>query len=172
MGVGETFSIIPQLLTMWMVDLLLIIPAAFGSACPEQWVDAEEVELGCLLFDGRQDYMWKEARNYCQSLGADLLRISNELQLEFIIEKLENLAIDGIDHDWWTGATDAGHEGTWTWLDNEEVVEDFLWAANEPSGGTFQNCLMLEDSWQFMGHAFYCSPSSDIGEVYPICQKI
>ena len=75
-----------------------------------------------------------------KSPGADLLRISNELQLEFIIEKvcwqmsnyenwsncncnwfqLENLAIDGIDHDWWTGATDAGHEGTWTWDDRED----------------------------------------------------
>ena len=66
------------------------------------------------------------------------------------------------------------------WIDNAERVGDFLWAENEPSGGTFQvrmnlrnkirksdfwsklskflqNCLMLEDSWQFMGHAFYCS---------------
>ena len=24
------------------------------------------------------------------------------------------------------------------WVDNEESVGDFLWAANEPSGGTFQ----------------------------------
>ena len=24
------------------------------------------------------------------------------------------------------------------WVDNEERVGDFLWAANEPSGGTFQ----------------------------------
>ena len=103
----------------------------------------------------------------------------------FLIFQLENLAIDGVDHDWWTGATDAGNEGTWTWeddershlsdgdnhgqwswgavhrnekdkfgannyvlhksatvfdrwVDNEERVGDFLWAANEPSGGTFQ----------------------------------
>ena len=40
------------------------------------------------------------------------------IQLQWF--QLENLAIDGIDHDWWLGATDAGHEGTWTWDDQED----------------------------------------------------
>ena len=90
----------------------------------------------CCLSNDQSKTMLK----FFKSPGADLLRISNELQLEFIIEKvcwqmsnyenwsncncnwfqLENLAIDGIDHDWWTGATDAGHEGTWTWDDQED----------------------------------------------------
>ena len=90
----------------------------------------------CCLSNDQSKTMLK----FFKSPGADLLRISNELQLEFIIEKvcwqmsnyenwsncncnwfqLENLAIDGIDHDWWTGATDAGHEGTWTWDDRED----------------------------------------------------
>ena len=124
------------MLLIWQIVTARVSEDHLDFYHAENWTSLRVMIKICCLSNDQSKTMLK----FFKSPGADLLRISNELQLEFIIEKvcwqrsnyekwsncnckwfqLENLAIDGVDHDWWTGATDAGHEGTWTWDDQED----------------------------------------------------
>ena len=44
------------------------------------------------------------------------MEIWSELQLDFVRSELMFLAENGVDTDWWTGATDLGREGHWYWV--------------------------------------------------------
>ena len=66
---------------------------------------------------------------------------------------------------WWTGGTDIGWEGNWTWANSRQPVGDFVWASGQPNYGTKGNCLCLLYSI-YEGYDDYCA----ISQNYPICQ--
>ena len=99
------------------------------------------------------------------------MEIWSELQFDFVRSELMFLAENGIDTDWWTGATDLGREGHWYWAGSLATVGDFLWhkPTNQPNGGIAHNCMFLENggSYEFYGNDYGCTE-------YPrsfICQK-
>ena len=103
--------------------------------------------MGCLYFNSTTKVMWEEATSYCQSdeMNASLVEIWTELQLDFVISELMFLAQNGIDDDWWIGATDLGREGQWYWAHSLATGGDFIWNSI-PSHTVYANCALLENS--------------------------
>ena len=96
------------------------------------------------------------------------MEIWSELQFDFIRSELIFLQDNGVDQDWWIGATDQGREGRWYWAGSLATVGDFIWHVGQPNAGTGSNCAVLQNikSWEFMGDDLPCS-----AEKYFICQK-
>ena len=65
---------------------------------------------------------------------------------------------------WWTGGTDIGREGNWTWVSSQEAVGDFLWYSGQPNDGIIGNCLYLQTG-SYEGYDYSCT-----SQLYPICQ--
>ena len=51
----------------------------------------QEIELGCLLFNGTKDYIWKEAQDYCQSQGTNTLYLMQKVLLVTVVQLSSNL---------------------------------------------------------------------------------
>merc|ERR1719500_89196 len=138
-----------------------------GGECPEHWVQASWVDMGCLLFNSTKLYTWEAANNYCQSEAASLLEIHTEEQFQFLQMQLNVLE----DHEgakvWWTGGTDIGREGQWFWISSLTPVEDLMWHSGYPSTSTGSNCMALHPTFEYEAFNDGC------GATYlPICQKI
>ena len=99
------------------------------SACPDNWVDANE--LGCLFFSGEKT-TWLEAALVCESMNSSMVEIlsAEEHGLLSLLGTLE-IGLTGVD-GWWVGLDDIGHEGVWTW-EQSGWAEFFHWAAGRPS---------------------------------------
>merc|ERR1712226_1730243 len=55
------------------------------STCPEKWIDASFVDMGCLLFNSTTTMDWESANTYCQGApNATLVEIATEMQLAFV----------------------------------------------------------------------------------------
>ena len=127
------------------------------TLCPDSWIDAMSSGSGCLYFNSTADVTWEEAANWCQLYNASLLEIWLKLQLDFIRSELMFLQDNGVSRDWWTGGTDLGREGHWSWIGSLGPVADSIWYPGQPSGGTAENCLHLPVSYGFLGHDVGCS---------------
>ena len=135
------------------------------ATCPEKWIDASFVEMGCLLFNSTTTYTWDKANNYCQSHhNATLLEILTEMEMAFIQMEANVLGDHEGERDWWTSGTDAGRQGVWMWASSYTPVDDFIWYTGEPNTNSF-NCLSLENIFNFLGEDDDCASTR-----YPICQ--
>ena len=77
---------------------------------------------------------WNDANTWLgTNYGAYLAVINDEAENT----ALYNL-ISGKTSEAYFGLTDAGHEGTWTWIDGSTPTY-INWADNEPTGGEFEN---------------------------------
>jgi hypothetical protein len=160
-------TLLGGLLPSLLLGPALCAPDAASGSCPDHWVDASFLDLGCLMFNGSKNYTWEEANNYCQTdQNATLVEIETEVQLSFLRSQLELLADNGASHDWWTAGNDIGREGDWYWVSSLTHIGGFIWSNTQPDGGTSQNCLSLENSWGFMGRSYFCTST-----FWPICQK-
>ena len=138
------------------------------SNCPEKWLDASFVDMGCLYFNTTQDITWEDANAICQRSNSTLIDISTEMQMGFLQMELDVIAnAEGATHFWWTAGTDLGIEGRWIWATTLTAVEDFVW----PSDGSFPreslnwNCLALHPSYGYLGYDENCDALW-----FPICQ--
>ena len=162
-----------RLLT-WALILILPCLASLSAleeasnSCPEGWMEATHAGMGCLYFNSTTKVMWEEATSYCQSdeMNASLVEIWTELQLDFVISELMFLAQNGIDDDWWIGATDLGREGHWYWANSLATVGDFIWSSAPKHGVNF-NCAVLENSLEFLAQQHVCGSSDP---AWTICQ--
>ena len=138
-----------------------------SSKCPEKWLDASFMEMGCLLFNNTAAVTWEEAKAICkEDSNATLVDIQSEMQLDFLGMELDVIAnTEGTSHYWWTAGTDAGREGQWYWATTLTEVGDFVWAPYEPN--QTGNCLYLVSNWGYKGGDRSCETTRGI---YPICQ--
>merc|ERR1712154_584034 len=105
-----------------------------------------------------------EANVYCQQREqATLVEISNKEQLDFVQMEMGLL---GGDY-WWTSGTDNGREGAFAWMGSLNLVGDFIWYQNEPSGGYEHNCLCLDRFLSYFGADCECSYRTQV-----ICQQV
>merc|ERR1712168_629233 len=78
--------------------------------CPDKWVDATFVDMGCLYFNSSADMTFDDASSMCQmGSNSTLLAITSEMQMAFVQMELNVIA----DHEdasryWWTAGTDVG----------------------------------------------------------------
>merc|ERR1711981_698502 len=118
------------------------------SSCPDGWVDATLVDMGCLYFSkpSSPGLTWDDANSMCQmGSNSTLLEITNEEQMSFI--RLELAVIDGgqgVYSPYWTAATDVGINGQWIWITSLTAVGDFVWLSGYPSANPDNyNCMFL-----------------------------
>ena len=118
-----------------LLPLLTQASAFSNSRCPEGWVDASTLGMGCLHLL-QQPLDWESAEALCKVMGgAHLVEIDNPDQLAFLQQGLN--FVDGTSwvshHYWWTAANDRDLEGDWVWSNSDFVVQDFLWASDQPN---------------------------------------
>jgi alpha-tubulin suppressor-like RCC1 family protein/uncharacterized protein (DUF2141 family) len=89
----------------------------------------------------QQSMTWSDAKGYCENIGAHLLTINSQQEQDYITSVFGSDIV-------WLGATDAGHEGLWTWVTGEPFTyENWETLYNEPNGGTDENYLMMGDGY-------------------------
>merc|ERR1711990_188784 len=115
-----------------------------SGSCPDKWVDASFVEMGCLYFNSTEAITtWDETSSMCQTAtpNSTLVEIRTEMQMAFLQMEMEVLA----DHEggryWWTAGTDAGINGKWFWATSLTPVEDYVWKDSFPNSHDNYNCL-------------------------------
>ena len=137
------------------------------NTCPDKWVDATFVDLGCLYFNTTEPLTWDDASSMCQMVSnATLVEIKTETQMEFI--QMELMVIEDHEHShfyWWTAATDVGINGRWFWIASLTAVEDFVWDSSYPSSQANYNCMQLHYSRGYLGYNQPCDQNE-----FPICQ--
>ncbi|XP_034476139.1 C-type lectin 37Db-like [Drosophila innubila] len=92
--------------------LLQLHQASSDNGCK---ADFSQVAGKCLLTTLNL-YNWKEADRHCNSLGAGLLSLENEAQLEQISQWL-NVTEPWI-YEFWTSGNSLGHKGSYYWESN------------------------------------------------------
>merc|ERR1711934_746721 len=137
------------------------------SNCPEKWLDASFVDMGCLYFNTTQDFTWQDANAICQRSNSTLIDISTEMQMGFLQMELDVIAnAEGTTHFWWTAGTDLGIEGRWIWATTLTAVEDFVWMlSGYPTENLYVNCLSLHRDYGYLGYDKNCDALR-----FPICQ--
>merc|ERR1711936_4741 len=141
---------------------------SLSSACPDKWIDATFVDMGCLYFNSSAALTWDKTNSLCQMVAnATLVEITTEMQMAFLQMELNVLADYEGARFWWTSGTDVGVNGKWVWAPSYTPVEEYIWADNKPSYHADYNCMMLNWNYQYLGYDYPC----DFTEAYPICQK-
>nr|QEX50549.1 C-type lectin 4 [Penaeus japonicus] len=131
--------------------LLVVAVMAVGChGCPDGWLD---VNGSCFYFHQDQSMPWEDAERFCETSGGSLAKIGSAKELRAFYEYILTYSLSG---SYWLGASDQGYEGDWLWVsDNSRVDRGTpFWAIHngifgwdhEPSGGTEENCLLLDEN--------------------------
>merc|ERR1712126_787768 len=137
------------------------------SNCPEKWLEASFMDMGCLYFNSTKDLNWEDANSICQmNSNSTLVDISTEVQMGFLQMELDVIAnAEGTTHYWWTAGTDVGIEDRWFWATTLTAVDDFVWETGHPRQTLNWNCLALHPDYGYLGYDESCDTVR-----YPICQ--
>ncbi|KAJ7380782.1 hypothetical protein OS493_007162 [Desmophyllum pertusum] len=97
------------------------------SGCAPGWYKAGR---SCYLFYFQLTRKWRNTRNLCHKLGADLAVVNNAVTLEALANQRREIKLD--DRDFYLGLSSKLR---WIWLDgkNASIINN-LWGPNEPSG--------------------------------------
>merc|ERR1711973_38921 len=134
-------------------SILLLSAIVVSGDCPDKWLDASFMEMGCLFFNNTVAGNWEEANIICESTpNATLVDIQSEMQMGFLQMELDVIAnAEGETHYWWTAGTDIGREGRWFWITTLTAVEDFVWASDTyPRNLTTYNCMNLSPAHEYL----------------------
>merc|ERR1712156_876664 len=64
-----------------------------SATCPDKWLDASFVEMGCLFFNNTLEVSWEEANVICQmNSNSTLVDIQSEMQMDFLQMELDVIA--------------------------------------------------------------------------------
>ena len=55
--------------------------------CPKDWIDAQNLKMGCINLNGTKSMAWNDAQDFCHSLNinAHLVEIFSEEQQQFMV---------------------------------------------------------------------------------------
>ena len=79
---------IRQNLKLFFVLSFLTIKAILAiEDCPKDWIDAQNLKMGCINLNGTKSMAWNDAQDFCHSLNinAHLVEIFSEEQQQFIV---------------------------------------------------------------------------------------
>ena len=117
-----------DLSSSWLVSLVLLITMGLFSL--------SALASDRLVWEGNghsyqkfeNTVSWTEAQTYCESQGGYLATATSLEEKHFIFSQLGTADLV------WLGGTDAGHEGTWSWVTNEPWNYS-NWDEGEPNNG-------------------------------------
>merc|ERR1712198_471818 len=119
--------------------------------CPDKWLDASFMDMGCLYFNSTEGLTWDDANSMCaMSSNSTLVDIATEVQMGFLQMELDVIAnAEGTSHLWWTAGTDVGINGRWFWATTLTPVEEYVWYTSFPNSRKDYNCLALHSSFSY-----------------------
>lgn len=115
---------------------------------------------------------WAESRDYCQSIGGDLVVVQSCDEFTTLVRNIHMLGQEVPDRfSYWIGGTDLGDEGSWTWIDGTPMAMGVpFWGQAgetfEPNGGETQNCAQIYKDDRYFIHDGECEKHG-----YPLCQE-
>ncbi|XP_063963415.1 uncharacterized protein LOC129273234 [Lytechinus pictus] len=116
----------------------------------------------CYLF-GSDTRSWSDARDYCQSQGADLVTIESDREFDFLVDYYRHRYSS---RKFWIGLTYRSSDGLWRY-ETEHYTEpesSSYWLSGQPdSGGSGEDCVELYTSQSLNDRA--CSTTN-----YYICE--
>ena len=103
--------------------------------CPEDWIDAQDQGLGCLLFLNQTELSFFASLAVCEdNLGFSIELLSKEEAI--VLYEMAEIAqmFTGVSQ-WWIGLSDLTHEGSWQWIQssspaNLELYREFFTPQN------------------------------------------
>ncbi|KAK7111039.1 macrophage mannose receptor 1-like isoform X2 [Littorina saxatilis] len=113
------------------------------SPCPSsRWTVVGE-DTKCVRFVDNFRLTAGQARNWCASRGAALLRFSNYDSMMSFSQAATIRKTDG----WWSDLSDVGQPGTWTWGGNEKITPGALaWATEPTDTHHVENCVSMDST--------------------------
>ena len=161
--------------------VLLFATLAWGAQsndaqkCPTYWVDATEVDMGCLWFNFKTSMAWESAQDYCRTLNitipkeAHLVEIYSQEQQDFLeLKFFEFEFVYGLQRNWWTGLTDDLFEGRWLWSFSLIQANFTNWYTSRPIEDTRYNYVYMDYAPAY-GYTWVDQAGSS-WKYYPICQ--
>ena len=107
----------------WLISSLLVIILSLPSL-PAEASNPLTWDKNSHSYQRIENYVtWTEAKTYCESHGSYLVTITSKEENDFVVSHFGGV---------WLGGTDAGHEGTWSWINNEPWSYS-NWAIGEPN---------------------------------------
>ncbi|XP_053395243.1 adhesion G protein-coupled receptor L4-like isoform X2 [Mercenaria mercenaria] len=102
------------------------------SVCVSPW---EKLHRTCIQFINKLPILtWQQSRDACLGMNADLLSINSRQENEKIKKLLKHHVDNTAILEWWIGIRQVN--GTWQWVDNEEVYEKMPSWANGFGGNS------------------------------------
>ncbi|XP_005106994.1 uncharacterized protein LOC101862063 [Aplysia californica] len=84
-----------------------------------------------------------EANRLCRLYGGYLVEINDRHEYDFVAGFVNKQTHFSGVAGAWIGATDEGHEGTWSFITSGGTMSTFVWHDSEPNGGTEENCMVM-----------------------------
>ncbi|KAH9488267.1 hypothetical protein Btru_048759 [Bulinus truncatus] len=87
-----------------------------------------------------------DAEETCDSFGGHLAVIEDDLELEFVRNFIRTFNFEGV----YITGSDERVEGTWVNPFNDSPLKFLRWGGNDPDGNTYQNCISLWKSFDYL----------------------
>merc|ERR1712002_1181410 len=165
--VGRSLAMALLLVTILTFSLATIYSSPVSDnkvSCPEGWVDANDLDMGCLLMHhselNHKVHTWPKSDEFCREFGENsrMVEVHTIKQKEFLDQLVAN------EGDWIWGST--GGSG--------EPVQDFVWAPKQGNDGKLHNCMFW--TWEMIGETQFLGGADDMCNillgVYPLCQMV
>merc|ERR1712098_519007 len=145
-------------LIMYQSGFLALLPLLLNQAhgldvCPDGWMEAHGVDMGCLYFSHPKDHKsHDDAKAYCVEKHEEAYLVEVRSPVE------EGSGVH--ETTWWNGATNGGVEdGPWYWEGTGETLSSDgmagTWQPGEPQPGE-GNCAVMESRKGFTWKATPC----------------
>ena len=142
-----------------------LVRRSFNEACDIGWIDADLVQLGCLLF-GNDKMNWTQAEAFCQRKNSRLVEIHDTNQKLFITSYIKIInAINNATISWWAGGIEDVKEN-WIWAQSRLPVQDFVWYPGRPVGND-NDAMCMYNNEKYTLDAYDCRTTASLK---PICQ--
>ncbi|KAK8387820.1 hypothetical protein O3P69_020029 [Scylla paramamosain] len=121
----------------------------------------------CLHVSSTSTGSWYLMKDFCETLGGQLLIINTENIHYYVVKYLENNGYTG--RDYWIGANNEHADGQYHWVDGSKVkMGTPFWGTingKQEPGGTTEHCGMLFRNDFYFMHDYRCNEA-----LYPICE--
>merc|ERR1711892_469538 len=153
--------------------------------CPDGWIDASEVGLGCLWADVEEPNLSEpDSMSACERAGGELVEILNMDQMTFLqgyliqVEQQSLAWLEGYVF-WWIGLNDLEKEGDFVWPISGAVANYTNWKDGfivdfdepAPDPNHERNCVEMLSA-ENNGLAWMTYLCEDIDSIYHVCQII
>ena len=130
--------------------------------CDDNWIDANQVHLGCLSLNNLSKMRYSEAKTYCKSIHSHLVEVQSEAAMRFVVQQLRSLGLRDL---FWGGAAVEG--GVWRWTVSRAEVARLAWGASRPE--TFAT-IATYFSFNCVNNGCYGAAYDSLYEGFPVCQ--